>query len=141
MAVQVNYHFTLEDLPLIGPGAKAQVTIGASDEIEQAYLFWRQTERTEKRWTTRPAAAALDALAKSSHFARVIRDKDVEVLQVRPGWFCLPPTVVQDTLFPVYEVRGRLNAEGHIRRQFIVFVAAARKSPTTADRWPAVVIA
>ena len=48
----------------------------------------------------------------------------------------------QDTLFPVYEIRGRLIANfRQCRRDFIVFVAAARTPPDTAVRWPALVIA
>src|SRR5688572_17132915 len=54
VAVQVNYRFALDGLPLLGPGAKAQVTIGRSGDVEQAYLFWRQSERTGEQWTTRP---------------------------------------------------------------------------------------
>ena len=46
--------------------------------MEQAYLFWRQAERTEEQWTTRPAAAALAALAESPFLAPVIRTGDVE---------------------------------------------------------------
>jgi hypothetical protein len=153
VAVQVNYRFSLDDLPLRGPGAKAQVTIGTSGEIDQAYLFWRQLERTEERWTTRPAAAALDALAASPYFASVIRKKDVEVLQVEAGWLCLPPSVVQDTLFPVYQIRGRVLVEADAPpeeadgpREFIVYVAAARTPPQlsprhTVDGWPPLVIA
>lgn len=141
VAVQVNYHFTLDDLPLKGPGAKAQATIGASGAIEQAYLFSRQAERTGAQWTTRPAAAALDALAKSKNFATVIPDKHVEVLQIQFGWLCLPPTIEQDTLFPVYEIRGRLIANFDNRRDFIVFVPAARTPPDTVERWPPLVVA
>ena len=141
VAVQVNYRFTLEDLPLRGPGAKAQATIGASGTIEQAYLFWRQAEQTGAQWATRPAAAALDALATSKNFATVIRDKHVEVLQIQAGWLCLPPTISQDTLFPVYEIRGRLIANFDNRRDFIAFVAAARTPPDTVERWPTLVIA
>jgi hypothetical protein len=146
VAIQVNYHFTLDELPLLGPGAKGQATIGASGEIEQAYLFWRQTERTAQRWTTRPAAAALAALAESPHFARAIRTKDVEARHVQFGWLCLPPTLVQETLFPVFEIRGRVTVEDDTRLNFNVFVAAARRPqppgvPGPSDRWPPIVIA
>ena len=154
VAVQVNYRFALDDLPLKGPGAKAQITMGTSGKIDRAYLFWRQVARTEERWTTRPAAAAMDALAESQHFASVIRKKDVELLQIQVGWLCLPPTIVQDTLFPVYQIRGRLIVEADAPREevdapreFLVYVAAAARTPPqparldTADRWPELVIA
>jgi len=154
VAVQVNYRFALDDLPLKGPGAKAQITMGTSGKIDRAYLFWRQVARTEERWTTRPAAAAMDALAESPHFASVIRKKDVELLQIQVGWLCLPPTIVQDTLFPVYQIRGRLIVEADAPREevdapreFLVYVAAAARTPPqparldTADRWPELVIA
>ncbi|HKE82320.1 MAG TPA: hypothetical protein VKB50_01130 [Vicinamibacterales bacterium] len=153
VAVQVNYRFSLDDLPLRGPGAKAQITMGTSGEIDHAYLFWRQLERTEESWTTRPAAAALDALAASRYFASVIRKKDVEVLQIEAGWLCLPPAVEQKTLFPIYRIRGRVlvevdapPAEADALREFIVYVAAARtppqlSPPNTVDGWPTLVIA
>lgn len=146
VAIQVNYQFTLDDLPLKGPGAKAQATIGASGEIERAYLFWRQVERTGERWTTRPAAAALTALAESPLIAPVIHNRDVEVMQIQPGWLCLPPASEQNVLFPVFEIRGRLIVEAEDPRDFIVYLAAALPpqqpaAVNSADRWPAHVIA
>jgi len=151
VAVQVNYRFTLDGLPLRGPGAKAQVTLGASGTIEQAYLFSRQVERTTAPWTTRPADASLDALTRSPHFEAVTRTADVEVSRVNVGWLCLPPTSVQDILFPVYEVRGRVIAKADTTRDFVAFVAAARTPPRSpalhafaadrSPRWPPLVIA
>ena len=147
VAVQVNYRFALDGLPLLGPGAKAQVTIGRSGDVEQAYLFWRQSERTGEQWTTRPAAAALDELAESPFLDPVIRTGDVEVLQIQLGWLALPPTIVQDTFFPVYEVRGRFVAEidAGRRRDFVLYIAAApRTQPDFRNitaSWPALVIA
>jgi hypothetical protein len=141
VAVQVNYRFALDGLPLQGPGAKAQVTIGRSGDVEQAYLFWRQVAPGGERWTTRPASTALAALAESPHLATVIRTGDVQVLQIQPGWLSLPPTIVQDTLFPVFEVRARLVAEidrGR-GRDFMVYVAASPRYERSL--WPAVVIA
>jgi hypothetical protein len=148
VAVQVNYRFALDGLPLLGPGAKAQVTIGRSGDVEQAYLFWRQAEPTGERWTTRPAAAALAALAESPFLAPVIRTGNVEVLHTQLGWLSLPPTIVQDTFFPVHEIRGRFAAEidAGRERDFVVYIAAAARTPqaglrhTTAP-WPALVIA
>ena len=148
VAVQVNYRFALDRLPLLGPGAKAQVTIGRSGDMEQAYLFWRQSERTDGKWTTRPAAAALAALAESPFLAPVIRTGEVEVLRIQLGWLSLPPTIVQETLFPVYEIRGRFVAEidAGRERDFVVYVAAAAQTPqpdlrNTTAPWPALVIA
>lgn len=151
VAVQVNYRFTLDDLPLRGPGAKAQVTIGASRTIDQAYLFSRQVQPTDEPWTTRPADASLDALTKSPHFTSVARTKDVEVSRMKVGWLCLSPASVQDILFPIYEVRGRVFAGADATRDFVAFVAAAGTPPRStarrtfaADRspqWPALVIA
>lgn len=154
VAVQINYRFSLDDLPLKGPGAKAQVTIGTSGEIDEAYLFWRQVERTEERWTTRPAAAALDALAETPNFASVMRKKDVEVQQIEAGWLCLSPAFEQDILFPVYQIRGRIlveagapREEADATREFIVYIAAAPRTPpqparrNTVEGWPDLVIA
>jgi len=147
VAVQVNYRFALDGLPLLGPGAKAQVTIGRSGDVEQAYLFWRQWERTGEQWTTRPAAAAIAALAESPFLDPVIRTGDVEVLRIQYGWLSLPPTIVQDTFFPVYEIRGRFVAEidAGRGRDFVLYIAAVRTPPpdlgNTTARWPALVIA
>jgi hypothetical protein len=147
VAVQINYRFALDGLPLLGPGAKAQVTIGRSGDMEQAYLFWRQSAPTNEQWTTRSAAAALAALAESPFLAPVIRTGDVEVLRIQLGWLSLPPTIVQDTFFPVYEIRGRFVAEidAGRERDFVVYIAAAARTPqpdgNTAAPWPALVIA
>jgi hypothetical protein len=148
VAVHVNYRFALDGLPLLGPGAKAQVTIGRSGDIEQAYLFWRQSKHTGEKWTTRPAAAALAALAESPYLAPVIRTGEVEVLRIQLGWLSLPPTFVQDTFFPVYEIRGRFVAEidAGRERDFVVYIGAAARTPqsdlrNTTAPWPALVIA
>jgi hypothetical protein len=148
VAVQVNFRFALDGLPLLGPGAKAQVTIGRSGDVEQAYLFWRQSAPTNEQWTTRSAAAALDVLAESPFLAPVIRTGDAEVLRIQLGWLSLPPTIVQDTFFPVYEVRGRFIAEidAGRERDFVVYIAAAARTPqpelrSTTASWPALVIA
>jgi hypothetical protein len=147
VAVQVNYRFALDGLPLLGPGAKAQVTIGRSGDMEQAYLFWRQAQPTGDRWTTRPAAVALAALAESPFLDPVIRTGDVEVLRIQFGWLSLPPTIGQETLFPVYEIRGRFVAEidAGRGRDFVLYIAAASTPQldlrNTTAPWPAIVIA
>jgi hypothetical protein len=54
VGLQVNYRYTLDGMPLVGPGAKAQVTVAADGEMMQAYRFARAVERIGARTSVDP---------------------------------------------------------------------------------------
>lgn len=128
-AVQVNYAFTLGELPVIGPGGKMQVAVDAHGEITGAYRFWREAH---ERGTVRvmSAAQAAERFAQTELFSALSEDTaQAEVTQIRLGYFALPPTEPQSVLLPVFEFRGVLSTELHPRHEFIRYVPAAAVKP------------
>jgi uncharacterized protein YkuJ len=121
---QVNYRLWLEELPLLGPGAKMQVAVGNDGAITAAYRFWREA---------RPVGAvpiiardvAFERFASSNLFADLNDETaSADVEEVHLGYLTLPPTEVQPVLLPVYELRGVLATELHPRYEFVSHVAA-----------------
>jgi len=122
--LQVNYVFSLGDLPLLGPGAKMQVVVDPTGEVSGAYRFWREPKATGTAPTI-PLEAALERFSRSNLFADLSDDMaHAEVTEVRLGHLSLPPTEIQAALLPAYEVRGVLATEIHPHYEFISFVAA-----------------
>ena len=122
--LQVNYRFSLDDLPLLGPGAKMQVAVGPSGDVTGAYRFWREPNATETAPTI-PEEVALERFSRSNLFADLSDDTArSEATQVRRGYLSMPPTEIQAALMPAYEVRGVLATEIHPHYEFVSYVAA-----------------
>jgi hypothetical protein len=122
--LQVNYTFSLGDLPLLGPGAKMQVAVGPTGDVTGAYRFWREPNATETA-STIPQDVALERFSRSNLFADLSDETArAEVTEVRLGYFSMPPTEIQAALVPAYEVRGVLATEMHPHYEFVSYVAA-----------------
>lgn len=133
VGLQVNHGYTLHGLPLVGPGAKAQVTIGRDGELAQGYRFWRDVTRKGSLRTLAPQEA-FERFAGSGQFADLPRSARVTVASVQLGLLCLPPTEVQGVLLPAYVLRGEVHTEMLPRYEFIVYVAAGELDDTEAKR-------
>lgn len=121
----VNFAFEYDGLPLLGPGAKAKVSIHPSGEVSGAYRFARNLEPIGMT-PTRSADELLERFSGSYLFADVNDDTArAHVEEVRFGWLTLPPTEHMNVLLPAIEVRGALITEAQTY-EFINFVAAAR---------------
>jgi hypothetical protein len=124
VGLQVNYGFRLDDLPLLGPGGKMQVAVGATGEITGAYRFWREP-RAMGSAPTVPPEVAFERFAGSELFVDLSDETaSAEVGEVRLGYLTLPPTEIQAALTPAYELRGVLTTEAQPRYEFISYVAA-----------------
>jgi hypothetical protein len=122
--LQVNYTFSLGDLPLLGPGAKMQVAVGPTGDMTGAYRFWREPNATEPAPTI-PQDVAFERFSRSNLFADLSDETArAEVTDVRLGYLSMPPTEIQASLVPVYEFRGVLATEIHPRYEFVSYVAA-----------------
>lgn len=124
VGLQVNYRYALGELALVGPGAKAQVSVGPDGELAQAYRFAREVKQIGSQKTT-PLRQALDRFAASDHFADLPRGAKARVTSIQLGLLCLPPTEVQGLLAPTYVLRGEVSTELQPRYEFIAYVAAA----------------
>ncbi len=137
VGLQVNYRYALGDLPLVGPGAKAQVSVGPDGELAQAYRFAREVKQMDMVKST-PLREAFDRFARSDHFADLPRGAKARVTSVQLGLLCLPPTEVQGLLAPTYVLRGEVSTELQPRYEFIAYVAAAEldEADTKRRRFP-----
>lgn len=133
VGLQVNYRYRLDGLALVGPGAKAQVTVGNDGELGQAYRFARQT----KLLTMHPAVDAQQAFerfARSARFADLRSDAKVKLHSAKLGLLCLPPTEVQGLLMPVYVLQGEVSTEALPSEIFTSYVAAVDIDARDAKR-------
>jgi len=138
VALQVNHRYAVDGMPLVGPGAKAQVTVGRDGSIAQAYRFWREVKQSGTRQSV-PAEQAFERFAATDQFASLPGSARVKVASVQVGLLCLPPTEAQGILVPTYVLRGEVATESLPRYQFVSYVAAAEIDETDAKkrRWQA----
>ncbi|HEX8989618.1 MAG TPA: hypothetical protein VF816_16795 [Rhodocyclaceae bacterium] len=124
----VNFSYVFQGLPVAGPGAKAQVEIGADGKVLSFYRFWRDTERgsATRRREQRPIvswATAQKVFRLDPAFAQIGEKAEVVVERARLCYMAMPPRDVQRALFPVYEVRGRVATpqieKSHFRRYIV----------------------
>jgi hypothetical protein len=123
VGLQVNYRYEMDGLALVGPGAKAQITVGADGELMQAYRFARASERIESRRTIAPEDA-LRRFAESDMFAQLDGRAKVAITSTELGLLSVPPTEVQSVLVPVYVIKGEISTRALPQYSFVRYVAA-----------------
>jgi len=136
--VHACYRYSLGDLPLFGPGAKTQVTIGEGGAVTEGYHFWRTAKLAEKRTTIGPERA-LDLLMGSDMFEDLnAKTASVTFEGVELGYFALPPREVQGLLIPVYRVRGLVVTKQLSEYRFVKHVVAIEHTDTEVKQRHAV---
>lgn len=133
VGLQVNYRYALDGLPLVGPGAKAQVTVGADGEMMQAYRFARAVERIQSRATV-PAEEVLRRFAATDMFAQLDAKSKVSITSLELGLLSIPPTEVQSVLVPVYVIKGRISTRMLPQYDFVRYVAATEMGDADIKR-------
>jgi hypothetical protein len=134
VAVQVNLGFELDGLPVLGPGAKVQVTLGADSSLLECFRFWREPRETRtlaiigleeatRRLRDDPAYRELP-----NGRSRVVFD------DVRLGYLGLPPRELQGYLFPVYAFRGTVSTPELERYDHTRYVIAVDIPPEQIKR-------
>lgn len=131
--LQVNFQYTLDGLWLVGPGAKAQVTVAPGGQIAQAYRFTRDVKQVGTRPTV-AAEVALRRFAQSTALAQLPAGARVRVDSIQLGLLSLPPTEVQGVLLPAYVLRGEISTELLPHAGFISYLAAADLDEGEAKR-------
>ena len=87
------------------------MTLDARGQVTGAYRMWRDVAQrgTVRGLTAEEIAARFGA---SRAFARLSDDTaQVEVTTARAGLYSLPPTEVQDVLYPAVELRGTITTK------------------------------
>jgi hypothetical protein len=126
VAVHVNYGYALEGLPVLGPGAKMQVTIGAGSKVVECYRFWRGSKEVGERELI-SSQTVLELLRRDPMF-RQLREGEARVAfsRVRLGYFALPPREYQRMLIPVYAFDGTISTRELERFDFVRYAVAVK---------------
>jgi len=133
--LQVSHRFRLDGLPLVGAGAKAQVTVGRDGELVQGCRFWRDVTRRGTRPAV-PPQQAFERFAATQPCGELPSSAQVVVTRVHLALLCLPPTEVQGVLLPVYALRGAVRSERLPSDEFVAYVTAVATNDGDAARKP-----
>lgn len=124
IAVHVNFGFTLDGLPVFGPGAKMQVTIEDESTVTEFYKFWRAPVEDRTLEILRPEAA-IERFSHDQNYAELdAGSAKVVVHRIQLGYYALPPREVQGYLVPVYAFNGTVSTEAFERYDFTRYVVA-----------------
>jgi hypothetical protein len=118
---QVNYRMSAEGLPLMGPGAKAQISVGPAGVVE-CYRFWRDFEVSGER-----AVLALEEAQDRFRADPAYSDlaKGVVIIDgIDLGYYALPPREPQGYLIPAFAFHGHIETEALPRYDFTRYVVA-----------------
>jgi hypothetical protein len=115
----VNYTYSLAGLPLLGPGAKIQVVIGANGKVIECYRFWREVKEGGVTKKTLSIAAIQKLFRENPGFAQLKQDAKVVVERARMGYLTLSPSDVQGALIPVVEFCGFVSTREIEKAAFI----------------------
>lgn len=133
LAVHVNYRYELEGLPVLGPGAKIQVTFAGGKKPADMYAFWR-SPRADTEIDLLPAGEAMELLRRDPQFEELGDDAHVDYTNPRLGYYALPPRETQGALIPVYAFDGIASTKELRRYEFTRYVVAVRYTPEEAKQ-------
>jgi len=138
VALHVNYRFSLDGLPVLGPGAKIQVTYGDRGKVVEFYKFWR-LPKAERELDLLPPEAALELLRRDPAFAD-LREGEARVVfhRARLAHYALPPRESQGCLIPVYAFDGTVSTAQLERYDFVRYVVGVRFTAEDAKQVGAV---
>ena len=125
----VNFAYSFEGLPVVGPGATTQVEIGPGGTVASCYRFWRHVVRGKEpiQRESRPLIsweAAQKVLRYDPAFAELKTEAKVVVDRARLAYMALPPREVQGVMFPIYEMRGSVTTRDFKKMPFRRYVVA-----------------
>lgn len=130
VALHVNYEFSLRGQPVMGSGAKMQVTVGSFRRIIEFYRFWRNPV-LEKEMRVIPFEKVIEVLRADEAFADLPSKKGYSVKFTRPrlGYYSLPPRESQGYLLPVYAFDGEVITPHLEEYKFTKYVVAVDIKP------------
>lgn len=123
-AVNVNFSFNLNGLPVVGAGAKMQISYCDYDELAHILYFWRNIKEEDAMEVILPDNA-LEKLMKDPRFIRLDdRNAKVSLNDIQLGYYALPPYEFQRFLIPVYTITGTASTKYLERYDFTSHVVA-----------------
>ena len=125
--VHVNFRYSLDGLPVFGPGAKTRVSF-VTDRINSGvYHFWREVKQEKTSRDLIDPELALEIHAKNFRFASLKEGAaKVTIKKMELGYFALSPTELQRALIPVYTISGIVSTEALPEYAFSHHVVAVK---------------
>jgi hypothetical protein len=120
--VQTNFGFKLDNIPVVGPGARISVNFGSDGEVVGLFKAWRGIEK-DKDISSIPPKEALEKFQNSTVFAELGEDSKVSIKKFYLGYYALPALEPQDYLLPVYVFEGETETP-YLKTDFVLFVPA-----------------
>jgi len=120
--VQTNFGFKLDDIEVVGPGAKIAVNLGSDGEVVGLFKAWREVEK-DRDISTIPPKEALEKFQKSEIFAELKEDSKVSVKEFYLAYYALPAFESQEYLLPVCVFEGEVKTPD-FEHTFVHFVLA-----------------
>lgn len=119
----------LDELPVFGAGAKAQVSFVSEGVVAEALSFWREPIAVDEVEVIHPYQA-LERVRSDERFAQ-LRPSSASVKPHVPrlGYFAMNPSSYQRFLIPVYSVRGNVSTEALDDYPFELWVVAVDANP------------
>lgn len=128
-AVNVNYSFNIDGTPVVGPGAKIQVSYCDQNVVSQVFYFWRNTDKSEEMNCIHPDTA-LEKFMKDPRYIRLDeRTSSGQIHEMKLNYYALPPFEFQRYLIPVYTIKGTVSTKYLERYDFSTNIIAVNITP------------
>jgi regulatory protein YycI of two-component signal transduction system YycFG len=125
--LHVNFRYTLDKLPVFGPGAKTRVSLVDENTQSGVYHFWRDPKPAKRRMKLLSPELALELFYKNFRFAQLNPDTAKATIDdMQLGYYAMSPTDVQNYLVPVYRVTGTISTETFPRYDFTHYIVAVK---------------
>ena len=127
-AINVNYNYDVEGIPIFGSGAKLKTVLDGKKNIVEWYRFWRDFEPIEKRKII-TSEMAIRLFHMHPVYEKMMRSKiEIEFFKPKLGYYAFPPRINQNILFPVYEIRGHIQNSVGVDQIICEYVPAVFES-------------
>lgn len=125
IALNVIFRYSLDGLPISGPGAKASIRFDTEDfAVSEIYRFWREPVADHDREIIGPDQA-IEHLMADLAFAELKADESQVVIHdIRLGYCALPPREPQGFLIPAYSFKGTVSTPIVEQFDFVKYVPA-----------------
>lgn len=123
------YGFSLDGIPVVGPGAKLRASFVEEGQMSQLLHFWRQPAKG-KAVRIKTPQQALERFAQDPRFMRLSAETAVvDIQDIEFNYYALSPSDFQQYLIPVYSVKGTVKTTAFPRYDFTHRIVAVDLSP------------
>lgn len=127
--IHANFNYSIEKLPVFGPGAKSRVSFVNKETFSNLYHFWRETEDIKEKRNLMDPEFSLELFSKNFRFAKLKEDAaKVVIKKMELGYFAMSPSTLQNYLLPVYRFQGTISTREFPKYDFELHQVAMKYS-------------